>query len=170
MCSQDHVQCSRRPCSRGALYLGQDCRSEREDAQLHKQIRLWATGRVMGESRAIHGILLGALLPVGRAINIRQTYGSSARKREAQRSLLFFSKAAFVRSLPRLIAEIQAESLVPDGAGARAQALLRCGGDLGDDLLILKTASTVHGCNAPSPAATAAREIGRAIVDQLPPS
>jgi L-2-hydroxyglutarate oxidase LhgO len=37
-------------------------------------------------------------------------------------------------------------------------------------LLILKTASTVHGCNAPSPAATAAREIGRAIVDQLPPS
>ncbi|HWW00398.1 MAG TPA: L-2-hydroxyglutarate oxidase [Candidatus Acidoferrum sp.] len=78
-----------------------------------------------------------------------------------------FSKAAFVRSLRKLIPEIQPDDLVPGAAGVRAQALRRDGA-LVDDFLIVKDAHAIHVCNAPSPAATASLEIGRAIVDQLP--
>jgi len=78
-----------------------------------------------------------------------------------------FSKAAFVRSLQRLIPEIQAGDLVPGSAGVRAQALRRDGG-LVDDFLILKDEKAIHVCNAPSPAATASLAIGRAIVEQIP--
>ena len=46
-----------------------------------------------------------------------------------------FSKAAFVRSLQRLIPEIQPADLVPCKAGVRAQALLS-DGNLVDDFLI----------------------------------
>ena len=84
--------------------------------------------------------------------------------KEMQRS---FSKRAFVRSLQKLIPEIQAEDLVPGAAGVRAQALRR-DGELVDDFLIITGANAVHVCNAPSPAATASLEIGRTIVDQLP--
>jgi L-2-hydroxyglutarate oxidase len=78
-----------------------------------------------------------------------------------------FSKAEFVRSLQNLIPEIRAEDLVPGAAGVRAQAL-RADGGLVDDFLIVKGPSTIHVCNAPSPAATASLEIGRAILEQLP--
>jgi L-2-hydroxyglutarate oxidase len=78
-----------------------------------------------------------------------------------------FSKAAFVRSLQRLVPEIRAEDLVPGEAGVRAQALRRDGG-LVDDFLIVNGRNATHVCNAPSPAATASIEIGRAVVDQLP--
>ncbi|MFO1497479.1 MAG: L-2-hydroxyglutarate oxidase [Verrucomicrobiota bacterium] len=74
-----------------------------------------------------------------------------------------FSKAHFVRSLQELIPEIRAEDLVPAEAGVRAQALLR-NGDLVDDFLIVGTAKAIHVCNAPSPAATASLEIGKAIL------
>ena len=77
-----------------------------------------------------------------------------------------FSKKAFVRSLQRLIPEIQADDLVPAEAGVRAQALRHDGG-LVDDFMIIHGANAVHVCNAPSPAATASLEIGRAIVEQL---
>jgi L-2-hydroxyglutarate oxidase len=77
-----------------------------------------------------------------------------------------FNKKAFVRSLQRLVPEIQADDLVPAEAGVRAQALRHDGG-LVDDFLIIHSANAVHVCNAPSPAATASLEIGRAIVDQL---
>ncbi|HWW03221.1 MAG TPA: L-2-hydroxyglutarate oxidase [Candidatus Acidoferrum sp.] len=80
-----------------------------------------------------------------------------------------FSKAAFVRSLQRLIPEITADDLVPGSAGVRAQALQRDGG-LVDDFLIIKDEHAVHVCNAPSPAATASLEIGRAVVAQVPQS
>lgn len=78
-----------------------------------------------------------------------------------------FSKAAFVRSLQRLIPEIRSEDLVPGSAGVRAQALRNDGG-LVDDFLIIKNDRAVHICNAPSPAATASLEIAGAIVEQLP--
>jgi L-2-hydroxyglutarate oxidase len=78
-----------------------------------------------------------------------------------------FSKKAFVESLQKLIPEIRAEDLVPSEAGVRAQALKADGG-LVDDFLIIQGPSAVHVCNAPSPAATAALEIGREIVRQLP--
>jgi L-2-hydroxyglutarate oxidase len=77
------------------------------------------------------------------------------------------SKAAFVRSLQRLIPEVRAEDLVPAEAGVRAQAL-RSDGALVDDFLIVRGPRSLHVCNAPSPAATASLEIGRAVAAQVP--
>ncbi|MCU0541868.1 MAG: L-2-hydroxyglutarate oxidase [Oscillatoriaceae cyanobacterium Prado104] len=74
-----------------------------------------------------------------------------------------FSKAAFVRSLQKLIPEVQAEDLVPTHAGVRAQALTKDGG-LVDDFLLVRGERAIHVCNAPSPAATASLAIGEAIV------
>jgi (S)-2-hydroxyglutarate dehydrogenase len=78
-----------------------------------------------------------------------------------------FSKAAFVRSLQKLIPEVQAEDLVPCHAGVRAQALMN-DGKLVDDFLIVEGENSVHVCNAPSPAATSSLEIGKAIVERIP--
>jgi (S)-2-hydroxyglutarate dehydrogenase len=78
-----------------------------------------------------------------------------------------FSKAAFVRSLQRLIPEVQSDDLVPAHAGVRAQALKPDGG-LVDDFLIVSGEKSLHVCNAPSPAATASLEIGRAVAGQVP--
>lgn len=80
-----------------------------------------------------------------------------------------FSKAAFLRSLQQLIPEVRSRDIVPTHAGVRAQAL-RNDGQLVDDFLILPGRNSLHVCNAPSPAATAALEIGKAIVEQLPPA
>ena len=78
-----------------------------------------------------------------------------------------FSKAAFVRSLQKLIPEVQAEDLIPCHAGVRAQALMN-DGKLVDDFLIVERGNSVHVCNAPSPAATSSLEIGKAIVERIP--
>ncbi|GET42601.1 L-2-hydroxyglutarate oxidase [Microseira wollei] len=77
-----------------------------------------------------------------------------------------FSKAAFVRSLQQLIPQVQAEDVVPAGAGVRAQALMN-DGKLVDDFLIIQARNTLHVCNAPSPAATSSIEIGKAIAQQI---
>jgi (S)-2-hydroxyglutarate dehydrogenase len=78
-----------------------------------------------------------------------------------------FSKAAFVRSLQRLIPEVRSEDVIPTHAGVRAQALMD-DGKLVDDFLIVQGHNAVHVCNAPSPAATSSLEIGKAIVEQIP--
>lgn len=78
-----------------------------------------------------------------------------------------FSKAAFVRSLQKLIPEVKAEDLVPTHAGVRAQALMN-DGKLVDDFLIVQGKNSVHVCNAPSPAATSSIEIGKAIAQTIP--
>jgi L-2-hydroxyglutarate oxidase len=78
-----------------------------------------------------------------------------------------FSKAAFVRSLQRLIPEVQADDLIPTHAGVRAQALMN-DGKLVDDFLIVESKNAVHVCNAPSPAATSSIEIGKAITQAIP--
>ncbi|WP_103125163.1 L-2-hydroxyglutarate oxidase [Nostoc cycadae] len=78
-----------------------------------------------------------------------------------------FSKAAFVKSLQKLIPEVQAEDLVPTHAGVRAQALMD-DGKLVDDFLIISGQNSIHVCNAPSPAATSSLEIGKAIASQVP--
>jgi (S)-2-hydroxyglutarate dehydrogenase len=83
---------------------------------------------------------------------------------EMHRSL---SKRAFVRSLQKLIPEIRAADLLPGEAGVRAQAL-RPDGGLVDDFLIVSSASGIHVCNAPSPAATASLAIGQVVVEQIP--
>ncbi|MGI8890363.1 MAG: L-2-hydroxyglutarate oxidase [Chthoniobacterales bacterium] len=77
------------------------------------------------------------------------------------------SKRAFVRSLQRLIPDVKTEDLVPTGAGVRAQALLRSG-DMVDDFLIIHGPNSLHVCNAPSPAATASLEIGKAVAEKVP--
>jgi L-2-hydroxyglutarate oxidase len=78
-----------------------------------------------------------------------------------------FSKRQFVRSLQRLIPEMQESDVVPTHAGVRAQALLPDGG-LVDDFLFVEGPNAVHVCNAPSPAATASLEIGRAVAEKVP--
>jgi len=84
--------------------------------------------------------------------------------REIHRS---FSKRAFVRSLQNLIPEITEHDFVAGEPGVRAQAL-RPDGGLVDDFLIVRGPSTIHVCNAPSPAATASLEIGRVVAEQIP--
>ena len=81
---------------------------------------------------------------------------------EVYRSL---SKAAFTRSLQRLIPDIQASDLCPGGAGVRAQAVAR-DGSLLDDFSIIPTPRAIHVLNAPSPAATAALAIGDHIANR----
>lgn len=76
------------------------------------------------------------------------------------------SKTAFVRSLQKLIPDVQADDLVPSAAGVRAQALTRDGG-LVDDFLLVRGEKAIHVCNAPSPAATASLAIGDAIAGQI---
>jgi L-2-hydroxyglutarate oxidase len=78
-----------------------------------------------------------------------------------------WSKAAFTRSLQRLVPEIRAEDLIPSKSGVRAQALLR-DGNMVDDFLLLEGKNSLHVCNAPSPAATASLEIAKRIVTKVP--
>jgi (S)-2-hydroxyglutarate dehydrogenase len=71
-------------------------------------------------------------------------------------------KAVFLRSLQRLVPALESDDLLPAAAGVRAQAV-DAGGGLVDDFLIVEQQGAVHVCNAPSPAATAALEIGRVV-------
>jgi L-2-hydroxyglutarate oxidase len=72
-----------------------------------------------------------------------------------------------VKSLQELIPEITEDDLVPGPSGVRAQALKADGG-LVDDFHIIEGKNSIHVCNAPSPAATASIEIGKAIVSRIP--
>jgi (S)-2-hydroxyglutarate dehydrogenase len=76
-----------------------------------------------------------------------------------------FSKAAFTRSLQRLIPDILAADLRVGGAGVRAQAVAS-DGSLLDDFSIIETPRAMHVLNAPSPAATAALAIGDHIAER----
>ncbi len=75
------------------------------------------------------------------------------------------NKSAFVRSLQRLVPEVQAQDLVPAEAGVRAQALDRQGSLL-DDFALKVSDRMIHVCNAPSPAATASLAIGRTVAKE----
>ena len=76
------------------------------------------------------------------------------------------SRARFARSLQRLVPEVRVEDLEPAPAGVRAQAVAR-DGTLVDDFAFHAAGPVLHVLNAPSPAATASLEIGRAIVARL---
>jgi len=78
------------------------------------------------------------------------------------------SKRAFVKALQRLVPEIECDHLEAAPSGVRAQALSR-DGNLVDDFMIRETGSVVNVCNAPSPAATAALNVGRLVADRLQP-
>ncbi|MCE9530970.1 MAG: L-2-hydroxyglutarate oxidase [Planctomycetes bacterium] len=75
-------------------------------------------------------------------------------------------KAAFVRALQRLVPAIRSEDLESAPAGVRAQAIAP-NGELVDDFLILRDDRVINVINAPSPAATAALQIGRTVVAKL---
>lgn len=75
-------------------------------------------------------------------------------------------KPAFVRSVQRLVPEVQARDLSPAAAGVRAQALTPSGA-LVHDFLWVQAENALHVLNAPSPAATCSLEIGRAIATQV---
>lgn len=77
-----------------------------------------------------------------------------------------FSKAAFVKSLQRLIPEVKSEDVVPTHAGVRAQALMDTG-SLVDDFLIVTGERSIHVLNAPSPAATSSIEIGKEVASRV---
>lgn len=76
------------------------------------------------------------------------------------------SKAAFVRALARLVPDIRSEHLRPTPPGIRAQAIAP-DGTMVDDFLIQETDRVINVCNAPSPAATAALNIGQSISDAV---
>ncbi len=75
-----------------------------------------------------------------------------------------FNKAAFVRSIQRLVPAIQGSDLKPGGSGVRAQAV-NDRGELLDDFHLVQNGRCLHVCNAPSPAATASLAIGETIAD-----
>jgi (S)-2-hydroxyglutarate dehydrogenase len=77
-----------------------------------------------------------------------------------------FSKELFVKSLQKLIPEIQSDDIEAGGAGVRAQALER-DGKLVDDFRIVEAQRMVHVLNAPSPAATASLSIGKTISEMV---
>lgn len=85
---------------------------------------------------------------------------------EVGRSL---SKRRFTASLNELIPDLQIDQLRPTHAGVRAQAMRR-DGSMVDDFHIERGPRQVHVLNAPSPAATAALEIGKSIADELAPA
>jgi len=76
------------------------------------------------------------------------------------------SKAAFVKALQRLVPGITADKLHAAPAGIRAQAVSD-EGETVDDFMIEDSGRVVNVCNAPSPAATAALNIGSLITDKL---
>lgn len=77
------------------------------------------------------------------------------------------SKKLFLKSVQKLLPEIEEPDLVRAAAGVRAQAL-RPNGEFVEDFLILEGRNSLHVCNAPSPAATASLEIGAAVADKVP--
>ena len=82
---------------------------------------------------------------------------------EVRRSL---SPKRFLTSLRELVPALPDNCLLPAHAGVRAQALHR-DGSLVDDFYYERGIRQIHVLNAPSPAATAALEIGRRIADEL---
>jgi L-2-hydroxyglutarate oxidase len=75
-------------------------------------------------------------------------------------------KAAFVKSLQKMVPELTEADLVQGGSGVRAQAV-DSNGNLVDDFHFVHSPGMIHVCNVPSPAATASLEIGKEIVDML---
>jgi L-2-hydroxyglutarate oxidase len=76
------------------------------------------------------------------------------------------SKKRFVENARILIPDISEDDLISAPAGVRAQAL-KSDGSLVDDFFIVNGRSSIHVCNAPSPAATAALEIGKEVVNKI---
>jgi L-2-hydroxyglutarate oxidase len=77
-----------------------------------------------------------------------------------------WSRTMMVKEVRRLVPDIRAEDLTPDGAGVRAQAVAS-DGTLVDDFALIDTPRSVHVLNAPSPGATASLALGRWIAARV---
>lgn len=77
-----------------------------------------------------------------------------------------FSRTLFAKDVAKLVPGITAKDLVASAAGVRAQAINRKGG-LVDDFFLQHAPRQIHVLNAPSPAATAALEIGAKIAGEV---
>jgi L-2-hydroxyglutarate oxidase len=75
-----------------------------------------------------------------------------------------FSKKLFLKTLQRLIPDLEMDDLRPGRSGVRA-LLLNKNGDTRDDFRIEYRDHSIHVLNAPSPAATASLAIGGQIAD-----
>ncbi len=73
-----------------------------------------------------------------------------------------FSKSLFLRSLQKLIPDLEMDDLAEERAGVRAMALSD-DGTMIDDFKIESSGRCIHVLNAPSPAATACLAIGEGI-------
>lgn len=98
-------------------------------------------------------------------LNYRGFWAMGARywRRGMQEFYRSLSKAAFVKSLQRLVPEIDESHLERGGAGVRAQEVER-NGLMADDFHITETQNAIHVRNAPSPGATASLAIAKDIV------
>ncbi len=72
-------------------------------------------------------------------------------------------KPGYLKEVQKYCPSLRLDDLGPFPTGIRAQAVMR-DGTLVDDFLFVETARSLHVCNAPSPAATAAIPIGAHIV------
>ncbi|MCB1486529.1 MAG: L-2-hydroxyglutarate oxidase [Bauldia sp.] len=77
-----------------------------------------------------------------------------------------FSKSLFLRECQKYAPGIGMAELKPYPAGIRAQAVMR-DGSLQGDFLFLESDRMLHVCNTPSPAATSALPIGRAVTEKV---
>lgn len=75
-----------------------------------------------------------------------------------------FSKKLFLKTLQKLIPDLEMEDIKPGRSGVRA-LLLSQDGDTRDDFRIEHKGNSIHVLNAPSPAATAALAIGGYVAD-----
>ena len=76
------------------------------------------------------------------------------------------SRRAYLRAVRKYCPDLVLADLTRYSCGIRAQAVSR-DGSLIHDFLIRRTPRSVHVCNAPSPAATAALPIAERILDEL---
>jgi len=81
---------------------------------------------------------------------------------ELNRSL---RKSVFVKSIQKLVPDIQTDDLMPSRSGVRAQAVDRAG-RMVDDFRIDESPGAIHVLNAPSPAATSSMMIGKFVASK----
>lgn len=75
-------------------------------------------------------------------------------------------RRGYLREVQKYCPDIQLHHLLPHPTGVRAQAVLR-DGSMVHDFLFAQSPRSLHVCNAPSPAATAAIPIGKHICNQV---
>jgi L-2-hydroxyglutarate oxidase len=103
------------------------------------------------------------LLEMARSPGVRQLLRQHRKfaARELWNSLF---RRGYLAECRKYCPELRLDDLQPHPAGVRAQAV-RADGSLVHDFLVLRGRRSIHVCNAPSPAATAALPIGSHIVD-----